>query len=198
MQGRRRTDGSDGGGRKLKYHLVRGHFGPKEYERPYRCSRDTCLRVHWTVGTGPAKELTANWVPSWGGSPLPKIKSPLPKTPRVWLLASRQMAELLTDLVKHSDTFVEGLANAFSLDDSARDAARQIETWPQMKELLDRQGVLGINAPVQRRELFWGIIQRLIDQEARDIEREEAADLRKRISGARHPNGADKGGLRHE
>ena len=137
-------------------------------------------------------------MPSWGRSPLPKIKNPPPKTPRVWLLASRQMAELLTDLVKHSDTFVDGLANAFSLDDSARAAARQIETWPQMKELLDRQGVLGTNAPVQRRELFWGIIQGLIDQEARDIEREEADDLRKRIPGVRHPSGANKRNRRHE
>ena len=108
------------------------------------------------------------------------------------------MAELLTDLVRHSSTFVDGLADAFSLDDSARDAAQQIETWPQMKELLDRQGVLGTNTPVQRRELFWGVIQDLIDQEARDIEQEEADDLRKRISGVRHPNGADKGSRQHE
>ena len=154
-----------------RYHLVRGHFGAKEYERPYLCTLKECLRLHWTVGTGPARDRTIKWVPA-------RTEDSASTAPKLWLVASKQAAELLTDLLDCSSTFVDGLADAFGLDNAARDSARQIKTWPQMKEMLERQGVIGTQDPIRQRGLFWETIQGLINKETRELEREPAVDLR--------------------
>ena len=167
-RGRRRKLASSSQQPLPKYHLVRGHFGKKEYERPYLCARGSCLRLHWTIGTGPARDLTSAWIPLSG-------RTPSTSAPRIWLVASRRAAELLTDLIDCSSTFVDGIADAFGLDDVARESARQIKTWPQMKEMLEKQGVIGTQVPIKQRGLFWETIQDLINKEALSLEQEPAA-----------------------
>ena len=73
------------------------------------------------------------------------------------------------------ETTVDGIADAFGLDDAARESARQIKTWPQMKEMLEKQGVIGTQVPIKQRGLFWETIQDLINKEALSLEQEPAA-----------------------
>ena len=55
---------------------------------------------------------------------------------------------------------------------------RKAQSWEEIRNILDEQGVIGIGEVTSRRGQFWEIVQQIIDQEAEDVGPDLEVDLR--------------------